>query len=125
MKLIYAISLKNGTHSITAGYSGDANNAPSNSSPLRQLVNKSDQTITFGPAPTVIVDGTGKVSAKVGDSGNPVTFSSLTPGVCTVSDSTVIGVMAGDCTIAANQAGNANYNAAPQATQSFAVGPSN
>ena len=29
---------------------------------------------------------------------------------------------AGTCVIDANQAGNANYNAAPQAQQSFAVG---
>ena len=48
-------------------------------------------------------------------------FSSQTSGVCTVSGSTVTGLTVGTCTIAANQTGNANYNAAPQATQSFGI----
>ena len=61
------------------------------------------------------------MSATGGASGNPVTFSSLTTGVCTVSGNTVTLVAAGTCTIAANQAGNASYNAAPQVTQSFTV----
>jgi hypothetical protein len=72
----------------------------------------------------VVVGGTGAVSATGGASGNPVTFSSLTAGVCTtggVNGATVTGVSLGTCTIAANQAGNANYTAAPQVTQSFAV----
>ena len=83
-----------------------------------------NQTISFGSAPTVIVGGTGTVSATGGASGNPVSFTSQTTGVCTISGSTVTGVTAGTCTIAANQAGNANYNAAPQATQSFNIGTS-
>ncbi len=81
-----------------------------------------NQTITFGTAPTVVVGGTGTVSATGGGSGNPVVFSSTTPGICTVSGSTVTGVAVGTCTIAANQAGNANYNPAPQTAQSFNIG---
>ena len=50
-----------------------------------------------------------------------MTFASLTPGVCTVSTRTVKLIAAGTCAIAANQAGNANYNPAPQVTRSFAV----
>ena len=42
--------------------------------------------------------------------------------VCTISGSTVSFIGAGTCVIDANQAGNGNYNAAPQAQQSFAVG---
>ena len=80
-----------------------------------------NQTITFGSAPTVSVGGTGTVSATGGASNNPVTFSSTTTGVCSVSGSTVIGLAVGTCTIAANQGGDANYNSAPQATQSFSV----
>jgi hypothetical protein len=63
------------------------------------------------------------VSATGGASGNAVTFSSLTTGVCTISGGTVTGVTAGTCTIAANQSGNANYNAAPEVTQNITVGP--
>ncbi len=82
------------------------------------------QTITFGAAPSVVVGGTGTVSATGGGSGLPVTFSSLTTSICTVSGSngsTVLGVAAGTCNIAANQAGNSSYSAAVQVTQSFAI----
>lgn len=84
------------------------------------------QTITFNAAPTVVVGGTGTVSATGGASGNPVVFSSLTPGVCTVSGtngSIVTKNAAGVCTIAANQAGSTTiamiYLAAPQVTQNM------
>jgi uncharacterized repeat protein (TIGR02543 family) len=80
------------------------------------------QLIRFGTVPAVVVGGTGLLSATGGASGNPVTFTSSTTNVCTVSGSTVKGITAGTCTIAANQAGNANYNAAPQTTLSFNIG---
>ena len=82
------------------------------------------QSISFGTAPTVVVGGTGTVSATGGASGNAVTFTSTTPSICTVSvspGSTVTGMSAGSCIIAANQAGNGSYNAAPQVTQSFNI----
>ena len=83
---------------------------------------KADQTIgviSLNPA-TLAVGGTATVSATGGLSGNAVTFSSTTTNVCTVSGSLVTGVAAGQCTIAANQAGDSNYLAA-QMTQSFTV----
>ena len=87
-------------------------------------ITKANQTITFGPVPSVSVGSTATISATGGASGNPVIFSSLTPTVCTVSGTngnTVTGVATGICTIAANQAGNADYNAAPQIMQTFNV----
>ncbi len=86
---------------------------------------KANQTIAFGTAPGVVVGGTGTVSATGGASGNPVTFTSTTTGVCTVTGSTVTGVTPGTCTIAANQAGNTNYNAATQGTQNISIGMAN
>ena len=50
-----------------------------------------------------------------------MSFSSSTPTVCTVSGSTVTPLAAGTCTIAANQAGNTNYSAAPSVTQNISV----
>ncbi|OGU17633.1 MAG: hypothetical protein A2076_09125, partial [Geobacteraceae bacterium GWC2_53_11] len=83
---------------------------------------KASQTISFGTAPSLTYGGgTGSVSATGGASGNPVTFSSLTTGVCTISGTTVTPVAAGTCTIAADQAGTTDFNAAPQATQNIAV----
>ena len=83
---------------------------------------KANQAITFGAlAGKTYGDAPFTVSATA-SSGLAVSFSSTTTGVCTVAGSTVTIVAAGTCTIVANQAGNANYNAAPQVTQSFTVG---
>ncbi|NDI85202.1 fibronectin type III domain-containing protein [Undibacterium crateris] len=81
---------------------------------------KSNQTITFNNPGTKNFGTTQTLSASA-DSGLPVTFSSTTTGVCTVSGSTLTFVTAGTCTINANQAGNGSYNAATQVQQSFAV----
>jgi len=49
-------------------------------------------------------------------SGIPVTFGSNTLTICTVSGSTVSYLAIGTCTVTADQAGDANYNPAPQVT---------
>jgi hypothetical protein len=79
------------------------------------------QSITFGVVPTIVVGGTGVVSAVGGASGNAVIFTSMTPTICSVSGTTVAGIAAGTCTIAANQAANAAYSAATQVTQNISV----
>ena len=58
---------------------------------------------------------------------NPVTFtpyrpSTSTAGSCSLSGSALSYTGVGNCIIDANQAGNANYNAAPLAQKTFAVG---
>ena len=84
---------------------------------------KADQTIgtiSFSPA-TLSVGGTTTVSATA-TSGLAVTFTSTTPTICSATGTngrTISGLLAGTCTIAANQAGNANYKAASQATQDY------
>ena len=116
-----------GTCVVTATKAADTNYNQVTSAGLTFTVNASAlpiQTITFGTAPSVAVGGTGAVGATGGASGNAVVFTSATTGVCTVggaNGSTVTGVSVGTCTIAANQAGNASYRAAPQATLSFAL----
>src|SRR5262249_54899164 len=56
-------------------------------------------------------------------SGLTVTFTidPSAPSVCSIAGSTVSFIGVGSCVIDANQAGNANYNPAPQVQQSFAV----
>ncbi len=61
------------------------------------------------------------MAATGGGSGNAVVFGSSTPTVCTVAGSTVSFRNAGTCTVTANQAGNADYEAAPTVTQSTDV----
>jgi DNA-binding beta-propeller fold protein YncE len=80
------------------------------------------QTITFTSRPPVTFRAPYTVTATGGGSGNPVTFSSQDPADCTVSGSTVRFVGTGWCAIVANQAGNADYSAAPIALQVFYVG---
>ncbi len=86
---------------------------------------KLSQIITFDPAPTLVAGGSGTVSASGGASGNPVTFSSITPGVCTtggVNGSTVSAVTNGTCTIVAEQEGNASYNTAQAVALDLTIG---
>ncbi|MDD2775368.1 MAG: lectin like domain-containing protein [Gallionella sp.] len=80
------------------------------------------QTIIFGAAPAIMVGGVGGVSATGGASGNPVTFTSLTPTICSVVGNTVTGIAVGSCSIAANQAGNSTFAAASQVTQNVNIG---
>ena len=88
----------------------------SNSSPgtkLNQLINfGSLQNRTFGdPAFTVSASAT---------SGLPVSFSAT--GQCSMSSPSTVQINgAGSCTITASQSGDANYNPAPNVSQSFTV----
>lgn len=79
------------------------------------------QSVEFGPAPTVSAGGTADVMVLGGASSSPVVLTSLTPATCAVAGITVTGVGAGSCTLAANQAADADYTAAPQATLQFNV----
>ena len=87
-------------------------------------VGKANQPLTFTAAATGTVGGSATLSATGGASGNPVVFSvgsASGAGVCSVSGSTVTYAAAGSCVIDANQAGNANYLAAPQVQQTITV----
>jgi hypothetical protein len=86
-------------------------------------VAKGSQAITFTSTPpsTGYVGDTYTVSATGGASLNPVTFWSLDIATCTVAQNTVTFVGVGDCMVAANQTGNASYNAAVQVTQTISV----
>ncbi|HRK19326.1 MAG TPA: Ig-like domain-containing protein, partial [Hyphomicrobiaceae bacterium] len=116
-----------GTHpSISASYAGDGNYTASVSGALSRTVTIAPQTITFGAqtSQTFVPSGTFAISPlATASSGLTPTYSSLSTGVCTVSGTTVTIVTAGSCVIAADQAGNTNFSAAPQVTQTVAIGP--
>src|SRR5205807_38044 len=81
---------------------------------------KANQTISFGAlGSSTFGDADFMVNATGGASGNAVTFTAS--GQCTVSGNTVHITGAGSCTITAHQAGNSNYNAAPDVSQSFTI----
>jgi len=79
------------------------------------------QTITFTPPATATVGDTVTLTATGGASGNPVTFASTTPSVCTVSGTTLTAVSAGTCTVTADQAGNNNYSAASPVSKNIII----
>jgi hypothetical protein len=85
---------------------------------------KKPQLIEFtSSAPhSATVGGPTYTLTATASSGLAVSFSSGTLAVCSVEGATVSFIRAGTCTIDASQAGNASYEAAPQAQQSFAVG---
>ena len=84
---------------------------------------KTAQTSEFtSNAPTAAtVGGTTYTVTATASSGLPVALTSGTPWVCSMTGATVSFGGAGTCTIDANQAGNATYEAAPEAQQSFTV----
>ena len=114
-------TLGGGSQSIAAIYPGNAATLASTSAGLPQVVNPAAQTITFDAlADKTFGDPAFAISA-IASSSLTISFSSSTMAVCTVSGTTVTLVAVGMCTIAADQTGNGNFNAAPQATRSFNV----
>jgi outer membrane protein OmpA-like peptidoglycan-associated protein len=110
-----------GTCTIDADQAGDASYAAATTATRSFAVNKATQSITFDAlADQGRLDGPQSMSAT-SNSGLTVSFSSQTPSVCTVSGTTVTVVGVGTCTVAADQAGDATYSAAPTATRSFTV----
>jgi hypothetical protein len=120
-----------GSCTITASQAGDSNYLAAAPVARTFTISNATQAITFGPAPVNVSVGQALVfvsatstSPTAAPSTNTITFSSLTPAVCNtggINGAMLTLVSAGQCTIAANQAGDANYNGAPQATQSFTV----
>lgn len=82
------------------------------------------QTITFGAqAPQTLIAGGSFALSPLASASSalPITYSSLTPSVCTVSGAIVTMFTAGTCTIRADQVGDSQF-AAAFAVQSFAIG---
>ncbi len=116
-----------GTCVIDANQAGDSNYDPAPQAQQSFGVGKGAQTIAFtstAPASATVGGPTYNVAATASPSGLPVSFTidASATAVCSISGSTVSFTGVGTCVVDADQAGDANYNAAPQAQQSFAVG---
>src|SRR6185369_3245765 len=114
-----------GTCTIAANQAGDSTYGPAPQVTQSFNVSKANQTITFGALPAHTFGDAPFTVTATASSGLGVSFSTATTGVCTLLGSTVTIVGTGTCTIDANQAGNANFNAAPQVSQSFTVSKAN
>ena len=109
-------SISVGDHTISAKFIGDSGSSGSDS--LIQTVNKANQTITVTPhaLSSAAYNTSFTAAATGGGSGNPVTYSSA--GGCTnVGAEFTMTSGTGTCTVKYDQAGNDNYDAAPQVTE--------
>jgi N-acetylneuraminic acid mutarotase len=109
---------------VLADQAGDA--AFSAAPQVQQAINVAigSQTIDF-PQPSGRVVNESASPVAIASSGLPVTLTSITPTVCTVTASVVTALRVGNCTIRASQAGNANFLAATNVERTFAVGKTN
>lgn len=116
--------LNTGTCTLQADQAGNASFNPA--PPVAQAFGvkspqKSEQTITFGkPTDRRLGDLPFGLSASA-SSGLAVSFTSNTPGVCTVNGNIVTLIASGTCAITATQDGNDQINPASPVTRSFRV----
>lgn len=107
------------TFTVTATNSAGTGAPSAASSPA--VTPKGVQTISF--TQVAVNFGAPTTLSATTNSGLPVAYTSTTPGVCLVDQSS--GVLTtkapGNCTIDANQSGNAAWLAAPQVEQTFAI----
>lgn len=109
-KVFYA-----GFHTLTAQYSGDANNLGSTSLPVALVVAKAEQALLLLRAkPTrVVAGGRSTLNASGGTGAGIVTFEVVAQGgaTCEISDKTLItGGSTGQCVVTATKvARNASY----------------
>ena len=121
-----AVTAPLGTDTVSASYGGDGNfNISAGSTSVTVTV--AQQSITFVTPSSASVGGSATLSATA-SSGLPVVFTvdhASGTEVCGLSGSngaTVRFFSEGTCIIDANQAGNADYFAAPQVYQEISVG---
>ena len=112
---VVTYTLANGTNSgLAANYSLAAGSASG-------TIVKANQTITFTlSSPVAKTVGTVTLSASA-TSSLPVTFGSLNPTLASVSGNTLTLLQGGSITVTADQAGDSNYNAAPQVSRPLII----
>jgi hypothetical protein len=116
-----ATVLAAGTCTLKADQAGNASYAAAPQVSANVVVNKSAQTIAFDAIPNSALSLSPVAISATASSGWLWVVTSATTTVCTVAGAMVTLVKAGTCTLRANQAGNANYNAATQVSRSFTV----
>ncbi|MFI5036643.1 MAG: beta strand repeat-containing protein [Acidimicrobiales bacterium] len=113
---------------VTSDAAAIGNYADSGTTTFTLTVAKGSQTNSFtSTAPAgATVGGATYTPTATATSGLVVaiTVDASSSSVCSIAGGVVSFQAVGTCTLDANQAGNANWNAAPQVQQSFAVGGS-
>ena len=113
-----------GTCVIYANQAGNAAYRPASQASQSFTISRNSQSITFtSTAPPNAAVGSGSYTpSAVASSGLPVTLiRAATSKSCALTSGVVTFTAAGTCVIYANQAGNAAYRPASQASQSFTI----
>ncbi|MCU0473288.1 MAG: gliding motility-associated C-terminal domain-containing protein, partial [Bacteroidales bacterium] len=110
-----------GTAVITASQPGDANYNPAPDVLQTLTVNKADQTIAFSVLSDKTFGDPDYSLTASASSGLSVSYSSGNPLVATITGNSVHIVAPGTAVITASQAGDANYNPAPDVPQTLTV----
>ena len=108
-----------GSCTVTASQLGDANYNPATAVSRTFAIAKANQSLSFDSlANKTYGDPDFSIS---GAASSALAISFAPSGNCTVSGAVVHLTGAGSCTITASQGGNANYNSAPDVSQTFAI----
>ncbi len=110
-----------GTTDIIASQPGNATYIAAQPVTQTLIVNKANQTISFGVLPTKLNTDPPFTLNATASSGLTVSYTSSNPAVATVSGNLVTITGVGTTTITASQAGNGNYNPATQVAQILTV----
>jgi uncharacterized repeat protein (TIGR03803 family) len=110
-----------GTTIITASQAGNLNYNAASSVTQSITVNPAGQTITFNGMVTKKFGDAAFNPGAISSSGLAVTYTSSDPAVATISSNNITIVGVGTAIITAKQAGNANYSAAADVSQSLVV----
>ncbi len=113
--------LTSGTCTISASQAGNSVYGAATPVAASTMVTAASQTITFTPLPSSEPQGSTLTLSAKSTSGLAVSFTSLTPSICSVSGSSATLLKAGTCTIQASQPGNASYAPATPVSQSVLV----
>jgi hypothetical protein len=104
---------------VTASQPGDVIYNPAFDIARTFSITKGNQAITFGALAAKTFGDADFVVSATSSSGLSVSLSAS--GNCTLNGTTLHITAAGSCTVNASQAGDANYNAAPDVSQTFAI----
>jgi hypothetical protein len=112
-----------GTCLIQASKAADSTYSAVTSTAATFTFTVATQSITFATPSAMSVGGSTQTVAPTASSSLTVTLTSTTTGVCTVAGFVITAVETGTCSITANQAGNADYEAATDVIRTFAITP--
>jgi hypothetical protein len=109
-----------GAHSVTAHYDGDGTSATSTSAPVNEVVGKANQVITVGALPAQQPYGAADLTVTANASSGLLVNLSVT-GPATLNGNSLHVTGVGDVVVQATQAGDGNYNAAPEVDRTIHV----